>query len=255
MSETKFLSFPTPAARDREAASAVYDLFLRACWRARTETSQSCAARLFHFARALAASAPAFAFWHSKGESRADALGRLFDFYNQAAIADALEESASTHDGFAISLWNGESNTKSAAMRVHCGADGSPTQGCNEVILDFPEELDDLANADRMLALFAATVRCWDPDWAGVLSRAACGRADELFCDKKSRFGLLPQVDWILYLSKRLTPRLPKSLPCRVYGLDDLGALLVLSDCPPNPLDRAFRAKVKLVENALGIHF
>jgi len=228
---------------------------LSAYWKARKETIDACADRLGRFLTTLPACTEVFAAWYEKGASRRKAKQVEIDFKNKEALLALLERGRNRRDigkeviedlGFHVGMWNGGKSVKMAGVNVTCGLySTAPGLGGNCVVLDLPEELGDLQQAERMANVLIATAASWEPDWAGVFSLDAM--------NKRSFNPTVPFVDWMLYLSNKLAPNPTVPEPSSVKPVDALGSLIVVQPEPVEADNPVHLQRVKAIETALGI--
>jgi Immunity protein 52 len=226
--------------------------FVGAYWSSRKESIDQCADRLRKFFVALAACDPVLATWFEKGRSRKQALQKPAVIADQGYLLGLLNRGRNRRDvggtvieelGFHVGLWNGESGEKAAGLGVRCGlywTSPNPNVGMsNCVALDLPEHLGELKQTDRMSGVMTATARAWEPEWAGVMSKAAM---DARMLDVKAPF-----VDWMVYVSQRIDGVLP---PSSVVQLEN-GTLIVVQPGPPSMNSTADQENVRRIENIL----
>ncbi|HMP80759.1 MAG TPA: hypothetical protein PKD54_14990, partial [Pirellulaceae bacterium] len=187
------------------------DLYLGAYWRPRKESTEKCAERLLVCLNELAKGSEVFASWYDKARSKRDGktreleLSRPVHLWPQEKVVQLLEMGRNRRDldksvieelGYHVSLWNwGEPNRaispmRSAKLDVHCGV---YAEGGNYVVVDFPEDPDDLIEKEWALQALVAVVRAWEPDGGGIVSRAS--RSPRPFTPGS------PFVDWMIYLN------------------------------------------------------
>ncbi len=214
-------------------------LFLGAYWPARRETIEQCADRLGSFVAELAVCDSRLESWCEKGRSRKQALKSRADVQNRSYLVSLLDRGRCRRDvgraviedlGFRVGLWNAGNGGDIASLNVTCGlfwSSPDPNSSVsNCVALDLPEHLGELRNAQHMARALGAVARAWDPDWAGVMSK-----------DRMATRGFdasIPFVDWMLYVSKRLIPGVPRlNAPAVVQQLEELGSIIIAQDEPP----------------------
>ena len=206
-------------------------LKLGAYWKARRESVEQCAGRLFAFMGDLTECDKVFSHWYGLGRSRKDALKREIEVHSRHSILALLDKARNRNFhkeviedlGFHPCVWNGGESDKEASLSVTCGLYcEAPGLGGNSVILEFPEQLGELssqANASRVLSL---TASCWEPDWAGIFSNEAMNARD---WERK------PFVDWMVYVPRKIA-NVP--LPSTVMHLENGGSLIVVQPNPPS---------------------
>jgi hypothetical protein len=231
------------------------DFNVGAYWKARKETVHACADRLVRFLKALASCDPLFAAWYKLGKSRRQAKQVEIDFKNKDCLLDLLDRGRHRKDigkgvmedlGFSVGMWNGGETTKMVGLSITCGLYSTvPGLGGNCVVINLPEELGDLREAERMASVLIGVVKCWEPDWAGVISRKS--RNTRNFVPGK------PFVDWMLYGSNKLMPNPKVPEPSLVIPVDALGSLIIVQQEPVEANNPIHLQRVKAVESALGI--
>lgn len=230
------------------------DLYIGAYWGPRQESAGQCAERLTTCLKDLAAASDVFASWYEKGESRRDALARPVDPSEFSDLIDLLEAGRNRRDddksvieelGFHVGVWNGASEEHSVSLAVTCGLFAQKPNLGNALVLDFPEVLGDLGQKDRALQALVAVVKAWEPEWAGIISRA--GRQTRPFTPGS------PFVDWMIYLKDAaIDPsRLPSS--ASVVKVNDQGTIIITQDVPVDADDQSHVQNVQAVEAAIAI--
>lgn len=231
--------------------------FLGAYWPARKESIEQCADRLRLFFADLATCDPALATWYNLGRSRKKALEKRADVGNLDGLLTLLNKGRHRRDmprtvieelGFSVGLWNGREEGKDVGLGITCGLYWvSPTPNAslsNCVTLNLPEDLGELKQVERMTRVLAVVARAWQPEWAGAMSRGAMNLRD--FKSKK------PFVDWMLYVSKSLMPRVPAlPKPSTVRAVDGIGSIIVVQDEPPDPTNPEHVRNIQQVESAI----
>lgn len=231
------------------------DLYIGAYWKARQESAHQCASRLSRLLVELARCDAVFASWCKKARKRRDATQSQIGIDDVEALSDLLEAGRNRRDidnraiddlGYRVGIWNGEATSKAVSLSVTCGAYSPNAQLGNSVVLDFPEELGDLAKWDHTIQVLSAVAQAWEPDWAGVISRASRER-------RNFQPGV-PFVDWMLYLSNQIysVPEIQQA--CSVQPVDDLGTIVVVQTSPIEADNAAHVEAVRAVEEALAIH-
>lgn len=213
------------------------EFLLGAYWRARRESIEQCADRLYRMFAELSACDETLATWYKRGRSRKRALQARADVGSREYLLGLLECGRHRRDsdktviddlGFCIGLWNGAATVdKEVGLGVTCGLYTSNPHLGNCVVLNLPEDLGDLRHAERMAAVLTSVITAWEPDWAGVMSIAAINAGA---FDAK-----VPFVDWMVYLSNRFVPQVPLlPPPVTVRKVEKLGCIIVVQDEPPD---------------------
>ncbi len=228
---------------------------LGAYWGPREESAEECAERLHRYFLEIAQISDVFAAWFKKGYSRKQASQHQVDVSDRSQVLELIEAGRNRRDfggevieelGFQIGLWNAQEAEKSVGLRVMCGLYADiPGLSGNVVLLGFPARLDELGELGTAKEVVAATVRCWEPEWAGVFSDDAMrSRAFD---------ALVPFIDWIVYVCdpSSLPERLPKSVSAA--HIDDLGWMVALCERAPHPEDLVHLRRVQEVERALSM--
>lgn len=203
-------------------------------WSARKESIERCADRLCRFLADLATCDPALATWREKGRSRKQAMRIHVDMGDHNYVLSLLDRGRNRRDvghavieelGFHVGLWNGGNKKSAAGLSITCGlywtSPNAESSMTNFVVLDLPEDLGDLKQADRMSRVLAAVARAWEPEWAGVMSRDAMSA--RTFSAKA------PFVDWMVFVPRRVSGVFP---PSSLVQLEN-GSLIVVQ---PDPL-------------------
>lgn len=229
---------------------------LCAYWNARKETIDACAERLARFLSALSACDVVFTTWFEKSTSRRKAKQAKIDFTNRACLLDLLEKGRNRKDigrevieelGYHVGMWNGAKSKKMVGLDVTCGLySTAPGIGGNCVIMDLPEELGDLQQADRMAGVLTTAATSWEPDWAGILSLEAMS--------SPNFSPTVPYVDWMLYLSNTLGYSAKVSEPSLVQPINSIGQLIVVQQEPVEVDNPVHLERVKAVQTALRIN-
>ena len=223
--------------------------FLRAYWTGRKESPEQCARRLARMLSAFSAFDRSMATWYEQARTRKLAIDRhvdperlddLLSILNRGRHRRKSGRSDDEELGFTFGLWNGWDGAKQATISVSCGS-FSKWVG-NSVVLNFPADLGDLRNSERMAGILATVARVWEPDSAGVMLTAAV--------TVKNSTVALPIVDWMLYLSKSLAPQLP-ALPAKVQTVDAIGSIIVVQDEPPDRTNPEHLQNISRVESAV----
>jgi hypothetical protein len=238
---------------------AVYKL--RAYWKPRKETIESCADRLFRFLTALAGCDGVFSRWFKLGMSPRKALKSEIDFKNKTCLLDLLDKGRHRKDvgrevmedlGFSVGMWNGGTPTKAVALSVSCGSYwiGPSASGGNSVVIDLPEELGDLRRSECMENVLVVAAKCWEPDWVRV-SLAQLAKVEDVVPGKPIEGP--KYFDWMLYVSNKLMPNPKVPEPSLVKPVDALGSLIVVQQEPVEAENPVHLQRVKAVEVALGM--
>lgn len=229
------------------------DLYIGAYWGARQESPRLCADRLINCLDALRNCSEVFAEWYKKSKSRKGALTLSFDFrspeqaqslFETSQIKSDLDQTTIDDLGFRMSLWNGAASPRSAAISIICGVYAKNPHLRNSVVLDLPEILD-LSDKDRYVSVLTSIVQAWEPDWAGVISRATR--------DSRPFNPAVPFIDWIFYVSR--TGLASRSLPATVSTceLPGKGTVVILQDRPIDPANPTDLSIVNAVTDSLNI--
>lgn len=225
-------------------------------WTARKESLDGCANRLQRFLNALSMCDGAFANWYRKGMSKHNAKQSAIDFTVTDHLVELLENGKHRRDndketiedlGFCIGMWNGEKSPRMAGLTITCGQHETiPSLGGNCVLLNFPEDLGDLEQCDRMESVLAAVAKCWEPDWAGVFSLDAM--------DSRGFNTTTPFIDWMLYLSHRMwrTPQVAE--PKTIRQINNIGFIIIVQSQPPRFDDAVHIRKVREAELEIGLN-
>ncbi|MGA9068709.1 MAG: Imm52 family immunity protein [Terracidiphilus sp.] len=227
--------------------------FLGAYWPPRRESLERCAERLSDFLTDLAASDTSFSHWFQAAGSRKSSLKRPVVVGEKEGLVQLLERGRHLRDipktvieelGFQIVLWNGQNSGKRSILRIHCGCYWeSPNQNAtlyNNVILDFPDDFDALAEPERMVQILSTAARAWEPDWAGIISEAAMNARD---FDVR-----VPFVDWMVFLPWKIRG-LP--VPSIVKELHGNGSIIVVQPNPPSGGNSKEMAVIVQVEDVI----
>jgi hypothetical protein len=232
--------------------------FLGAYWPARKESIEQCAGRLRCFFDELVTCDPALANWFEKGRSRKQASERKAAVDNRDYLLELLDKGRHKRNmpgttieelGFHIALWNGARAGKEADLSITCGLywlSPSPNASMwNCVTLNFPQDLGDLKRADHMARVIDVVARAWEPDWAGVMSKASM--------DARGFKAGEPFVDWMVYVSKSLRLNGMKiDAPASILPVDNLGLIVVTQCDAPDPTGPSDLQNVRRVEAALA---
>lgn len=227
---------------------------LGAYWRARRESIEQCAERLHRMFSELSACDKTLATWHKRGRSRKQALEGWADVGSREYLLSLLDRGRHRRDtdkaviddlGFGVGLWNGAATVeKEVGLGITCGLYTSNPNLGNCVTLNLPEDLGDLRQSERMVAVLICVVTAWEPDWAGVMSTDAM--------NARPFSAQVPFVDWMLYLSNTLVPQVPPlPPPATVRKVERLGSIIVVQTEPPDPADPKHLRNIEQTEAAL----
>lgn len=225
---------------------------LGAYWGPRQEPVERCAERLSEFLRSLHEQHSALERWYLRAPTLKKSLQRPLGNFEIQTLTDLLMKGQNRENanrtvsddlGFQLGLWNGEQGAMQASLSVLCGlcwASRTPSVSLsNCVVLDLPKELGDLAEANRMIQLLAATARAWNPDWAGVMSEASMLTrgfdAEE------------PFVDWMIYVPRRIEKVAEPSFLLQL----EVGSIIIVQPDPPSATDLQSLAHIERVGNAI----
>lgn len=176
------------------------------------------------------------------------------DFRNKDRLVELLERGRNRQDigkeviedlGFVIGMWNGDKSRKMVGLSITCGLFATTSGlGGNCVLLDLPEDLGGLVQCERVENVLTALVKCWEPEWAGVLSLEAM--------NAREFNAAIPFVDWMVYVSgmKCENPSLRGIFA--VDKVNDQGSIIVVQPNPPQPDNAAHIERVKAVEAVIG---
>jgi hypothetical protein len=218
-------------------------LFLGAYWSARKESIDECADRLLSFFGDLAKCDDSLIKWYELAGSRQQALERRSHVESREYLIRQLRRGSHSFDslGFTIGLWNGGDESQSVALSVTCGSYHETLGNC--VTLNFPEDLGSLVDFRRMRGVLAVVARTWEPDWAGVASeQAKSGRGFD---------PCRPFVDWMIYISNALLPKVPTFEPPTSTEHLPTGTIIVVQDEPPDPCNPLHLESIRRVRDAL----
>jgi len=227
--------------------------FMGAYWPARKESIDQCADRVLEFLESLANCDRVFAKWYELGWTRKQAVERMTPVLSREYILKTLEKGQNRTDvgnevieemGFDIGLWNGSEKTKSVGLHITCGLywispNEKSTLG-NAVVLDLPDDLGELQQADHAVKVLAAAVESWEPAWAGIMSLDAM--------NKRGFNGASPFVDWMVFVTQKIGQ---VAAPSVVYEVPNHGSIIVVQPCPPSPDDPGALERIRKVEKAL----
>jgi hypothetical protein len=110
----------------------------------------------------------------------------------------------------------------------------------NSVVLDLPEDLGSLMEAEKMAQVLEALARAWEPQWAGVIAEAAIEARD---------FNVrVPFVDWMVFLPHKVGGLPAASL---VKELQGVGSIIIVQPTPHSEDSAEEMAVVRQVEEAI----
>lgn len=230
------------------------DLYLGAYWGPRRENVGQCADHLTSFLHGLRDCNETFDQWFEKGKSRKNSLASPFDFRSREETFQLLESGRSKRDldqstiddlGFRVSLWNGRTATRSSTISISCGIYADNPHLRNSVVIDFPDDVDCLADKDQCFQVLKCVAETWQPDWAGVISRTS----------RKARpFNpTVPFVDWMVYVNQigMFSSKLP--VTATTVELEGKGTVVIVQDHPIDPTNPTDLLNVKAVSAALNL--
>ena len=234
---------------------------LRAYWKPRKETIDSCAERLFRFLTALSECDAVFSRWFKQGMSRRKALQSEIDFKNKTCLLELLDKGRHRNDvgrevmedlGFSVGMWNGEAPTKAVSLRVSCGSywNGPAGTGGNSVVIDLPEECGDLLRNERMESVLVVAAKCWEPDWVRV-SLTQLAKVEDVVPGKPLEGP--KYFDWMLYVNNKLIPNPNVPEPSLVKPVDAIGSLILVQQEPVEADNPIHLQRVKAVGAAIGM--
>jgi hypothetical protein len=228
-------------------------MFLGAYWGPRAESVERCAVRFHEFLTGLQKCDESFSRWYERKSSQNKSLQSpiivpdleglanvLMRGQNRANVARTVAEDL----GFQVGLWNGETSSKYSSCSLQCGLywkSKSPESSLgNCVVLDLPAELSDLSNHQIMSQALAATIKAWEPDWAGVVSEASM---------QTRKFDVRePFVDWIVYVPHKVQGL---GEPSVVSELQGYGSIIIVQPSPPVAENMESQLAISRVETAL----
>jgi hypothetical protein len=227
-------------------------LFLGAYWQSRKESIAVCSRHSRDFFCKISQLGARLSKWYELGESRKDALrrkARLDDLsYWKGLLSQGRHRTdlgnKVMHDlGFSFGLWNGGPDTAACGVHIHCGDYAGTLTNCLAMDIRIADPSAILPEVLRI------TADVWQPDWAGVMSKAAM--------DRRNYNASRPFVDWMTYISDRWLPDPPKLAAPSVVEQVPGGTLIVVQETPPdvdNPEDqRSVRAAKRAIEKLLSI--
>jgi hypothetical protein len=238
------------------------DLYIGAYWGPRQESAGQCAERMLACLTEFHGIGGVIASWYDKARNKRDAnhrqeeLQRPLHMWGDEELVRLFEGGRNRRDldhsvieelGFRATAWNwsepksASSSSETMKMTVTCGC-YSHRVG-NALVLDFPEVLGDRAEKESALKALMAVVRAWEPDWAGLISRAS--RNARQFTPGS------PFVDWMIYLKQTNidASELPSS--ASVVSVDGKGTIVITQDAPVDPSDQSHVQNVQAVESAI----
>jgi hypothetical protein len=185
--------------------------------------------------------------WYETTESssRKHALARQIDVASSACLFGLLNRGRGEREdaGVVVGFWNGRDAEGKATMNVMCGAH-SQWLG-NAVGVDLPQSLCHPLHVATPALLLAAAAEAWEPDRAVVASRGAM---------KARKFSAkVPFVDWMLYLSDKLYPRITSMpTPASAHRVAEIGSIIVVQPEPPDPGNAEHLRNIERVERVLA---
>lgn len=225
------------------------DLYIGAYWGPRQETAEQCAERLATCLKYLALTSDTFASWYEKGKSRRDGLkqpvqpGDILMLVKKGRSKRDSDKSVIEDLGFRVGVWNGASEECSVSLSVTCGLFTQNANLRNSFVLDLPETLRDLGKKGGALQALVAVVMAWEPDWAGIVSRAS--RSSRSFKPDS------PFVDWMIYLNRLDIAQLQLPPSASFVKVGDLGGIVITQDVPVDANNQDHVDNVRAVEAAL----
>lgn len=228
------------------------DIYIGAYWGQRKESVEECAGRLTACLKGLETTSSAFEGWFRRGKSKQAALQQPVDPSDQSGIVGLLESGRNKQDtdrsvienlGFSVGLWNGTGGDRSASMSVACGIYSQNPNLQNSVVLDFPKQLGELALRKSALSTLITVVEAWEPDWAGIISKAS--RNTRPFSPG------FPFVDWMFYGSglALATSELPPS--ASTIKVSDLGSIVVAQNDPVDATNQEHVENVHAIKSII----
>jgi len=218
-------------------------ILLGAYWGPRRETLNKCGTRVERWLAATYTAAAETLNWCEAingGRRKAYAV-----IENQVQIRELLFRSRHFADfsgrlmadlGFSPSLLLRDHGKVVATCNIHCGCWSKWVK--NVVVIDGLEKVIPTIDLSSHRQLVTSTAEIWQPEWAGVFSRAAIARRTD---------PNLPFVDWMVYVSRKLMPEPPKlKLPAIVEPCAE-GTLIIVQKEPPDPENAAQQRHVKNV--------
>ena len=231
------------------------DLFIGAYWGPRQESVGQCADRLMVCFELLRDCDEVLSRWFEKGKSPREALGQPVDLLSHEKTLQLLESGRRKREldrttiedlGYRVSLWNGQASTKSANVSICCGIHAENPHLLNSVVFDLPEDLTGLPDRDQCMKILRIFVDTWEPDWAGVISRASRNARP---CNPA-----LPFVDWMFYINRVGFDRGKLPAAATAFEIERKGTVVVVQDRPINPASQIDLANVNAVARMFGFN-
>lgn len=228
-----------------------HDLYIGAYWGPRRESMEKCADRLLCCLRGISHCNDVFKRWFEKGRSRKSALKKEVDLESREQILRLLQSGRHRRDldksiiddlGFHVEIWNGAEEKKAVPFSAICGSYNINPNLSNAVVLDLPEDFGEVAEKECCTELLAVVARAWEPEWAGVISRAS----------RDSRPFDSPFVDWMVYVNHRDVDQSKLPSTAYVHVIDRLGTIVVVQDRPIDPANPIDLSNVKKVSAAVS---
>lgn len=227
---------------------------LKAFWRRRRESAESCAERLYRFMEAIKTCDDVFTKWYHLAGSRKEALQKPIKTGDMAEIRSLVEAGMNRYDvgnepiydlGFHVMIWNGGGSATSINLSVGCGLYSEvPGLGGNGVTLHFPRELGRLADPSVAVQVLLSAVKCWNPDWAGIFS-------DESMPPYEDFDPNTPIVDWMVFIREVIASVPP---PSTVLQLEGVGSVVIVQPHPPRRDDPEQLKVINGIEQIIQLH-
>lgn len=192
------------------------NLTLGAYWGPRRESAPQCAERLQRYLGCLRSIDSVLDCWRYR--SRLLEVGSVEEITQLFAKGtNRSEVDGSTIDdlGLSISLTNGLTGARAVHLKVLCGAYTNPALRLwNNVILELPRDLGDMARAETMRQLVMLHDCCWEATWASIFGSMDLRNRTRPF-DRGN-----PRLGRIAYIAKSfgLPARLPPSASVETLG-------------------------------------
>lgn len=224
--------------------------FLGAYWPARKESLHECSDRLRQFFAELVQCDPAFSQWYERAGSKSAALKRRADVHDIDYLRKLVRRGRHWTDiprrvmkdlGVSFGLWNGLDEPKALGLNITCGSYVERLSNC--VVLYLPDDLGALHSSQRVRTVLEATVKAWEPNWAGVMSHAAM--------DARPFQANEPFVDWMLFVSAEWLPTAPTLDPPAIAERFEDGTIIVVQDEPPDPRNPVHVDNIERVNSVL----
>lgn len=215
-------------------------------WGARRETLADCAARVLAFLRDLERCHPKLSTWFGLGRSRRQALKNPV-VVNLETITDLLGKGVNRADldgsviedlGYGLRVWNGQPDSSSVGLSIHCGAWSSYVG--NSVVVDIGQPETALAGSPLPHALrciLRSAVDAFEPDCGTVMS-------SELREQVGSRVG------WLVHLGTE-AHKLPKLPVHQVEEVPGRGVIVTVVENGFSSSDQLTVARVRAVAERL----